>query len=87
MKKLVKLMVAAIMVLISINFVTATAKENKVYTKTATVTSQDEIVDSRGEAWGYSDIPYDEGTILLVTFDDNGTTDITDDMIINLQIN
>ena len=52
----------------------------------AKVVSNDTIVDSRGEYWEFEDLPYKVGTELKVTFNDNHTTTIYDDTIIDMDL-
>lgn len=40
-------------------------------------------IDCGGEIWGY-DTPYPKGTTVKVTFDDNGTSSIYDDVIVRV---
>lgn len=57
------------------------------YTMTSVVTTPNELVDERGEAWAFSDIPFKAGTKVKVTFDRQDTDDITDDVIVAIEIN
>ena len=57
------------------------------YSVAAVVTSQTELVNERGEVWEYTDLPYSENTEVKITFLDNNTADLTDDIIVELAEN
>ena len=40
------------------------------------------VTDSRGEEWGFDNEEIPDGSPVIITFDNNGTTDIYDDGII-----
>ena len=65
--------------------VTQIGHTGKEYTVAATVESQTELVDERGEVWEYTNIPYASGAEVKITFLDNNTADLTDDVIVEIR--
>lgn len=79
-----KKIISIIILIIAFSGIAVLSTKN-IYTQQGTITKQNEITTIDGNVWGYTGISYNVGTKIKVTFNNCGTSDITDDIIINIE--